>query len=221
MEKNKNWYSIIMSESKKKYFENLMKFLEEEYKKETIYPNKEDMWTAFQWTKYKDVKVVILGQDPYHGEGQAHGLSFSVQKDKKTPPSLRNIYKELADDQNVPIPNHGYLKKWADQGVFLLNTVLTVRKGEAGSHRGRGWEDLTDSVILSLNKKDKPIVFILWGAEAKKKRKLINENKHFILTSYHPSPLSAYRGFFGSKPFSKANKLLRDTGQEEIDWKLI
>ncbi|MDN6195560.1 MAG: uracil-DNA glycosylase [Atopostipes suicloacalis] len=210
-----------MGEAKgKESYKELKKFLKKEYSEQIVYPPKEDIWTAFKWTSYEDVKVVILGQDPYHGEGQAHGLSFSVKKDKKIPPSLRNIFKELADDLNVTPASHGYLKKWAEQGVFLLNTVLTVRAGEAGSHRGKGWEELTDSVIRSLNRKENSIIFILWGAEAKKKRKLINEEKHFIVESVHPSPLSAYRGFFKSKPFSKTNKLLIQSGQKEIHWQL-
>lgn len=218
--KEENWRSIIKSAGRRKSFQELEDFLKKEYQEKNIYPDKKDLWTAFEWTKYKDVKVVILGQDPYHGKNQAHGLSFSVKKGTKIPPSLANIYKELADDLKISIPKHGYLKEWAEQGVFLLNTVLTVEEGKAGSHRGKGWEALTDAVILSLNKKDLPIVFILWGAEAKKKQKLIDEERHFIIHSYHPSPLSAYRGFFGSKPFSKANELLRESGQKEIDWQL-
>lgn len=216
----KNWETIIKPETRKRYFEKLEFFLKEEYREETIYPKKEDLWNAFKWTSYKNVKVVILGQDPYHGKGQAHGLSFSVEKNIKIPPSLRNIYKELANDLNIPIANHGYLKKWAEQGVFLLNTVLTVRAGQAGSHRGKGWEKLTNHIISSLNQKENTVIFVLWGAEAKKKRKLIDEKKHYVLTSFHPSPLSAYRGFFGSSPFSKTNKLLIESGQKEIDWEI-
>lgn len=217
--KNK-WREILEPAVKTDSFKKLMKFLEKEYQEEIIYPKKEDIWTAFEWTDYEDVKVVILGQDPYHGKNQSHGLSFSVKPGVKIPPSLRNIYKELEDDIQVSTPNHGYLKEWAEQGVFLLNTVLTVRAGQAASHRGKGWEELTDLAISSLNQKDKPIVFILWGAEAKKKRALIDENKHFVLSSVHPSPLSAYRGFFGSKPFSKTNQLLAKSDQEKINWKL-
>ena len=196
------------------------KFLKKEYSNYTIFPEKDNIWTAFQWTDYEDVKVVILGQDPYHGEGQAHGLSFSVQPQVKIPPSLKNIYKELEDDLGIPPVSHGYLKSWAEQGVFLLNAVLTVREGQANSHRGKGWEELTDFAIASLNERKEPIVFILWGASARKKQALIDTTKHYILTSPHPSPLSAYRGFFGSKPFSKANELLIASGQEPIDWQL-
>lgn len=215
-----DWAPILEPVLKKESFKQLKIFLEKECQTHTIYPAKKDIWTAFQWTNYDKVKVVILGQDPYHGAGQAHGLSFSVQPDVKIPPSLRNIYKELENDLNIKSPNHGYLKEWAEQGVFLLNSVLTVREGEAGSHRGKGWEEVTDFAIAALNKKNTPVVFVLWGAEARKKRNLIDESRHFILTSAHPSPLSAYRGFFGSQPFSKINRLLLDTGQEEIDWEL-
>ncbi len=215
-----NWRKIIEEATAMDSYQKLRNFLKEEYKVHTIFPEKERIWTAFEWTDFKDVKVVILGQDPYHGVGQAHGLTFSVQPGTKIPPSLRNIYKELENDLGIPPVEHGYLKSWADQGVLLLNTVLTVRKGEAGSHRGKGWEELTDYVISSLNQKDKAIVFILWGAEARKKRLLINEEKHFVLTSAHPSPLSAYRGFFGSNPFTKTNKILKKTGQKEINWRL-
>lgn len=215
-----NWKTIIEPATKKESFQKLKEFLKTEYNEQTIYPNKENVWTAFEWTDYEDVKVVILGQDPYHGENQAHGLSFSVQPGIKIPPSLRNIYKELEDDLKIPKPNHGYLKEWAEEGVFLLNTVLTVRAGEAGSHRGKGWEELTDFVISSLNERENPIVFILWGAEARKKKVLIDQDKHFVHSSVHPSPLSAYRGFFGSKPFSKTNQLLVETGQKKIDWEL-
>lgn len=217
--KNK-WCEILRPAMETESFRKLKVFLKKEYEEELIYPKKEDLWTAFEWTDYEDVKVVILGQDPYHGKGQSHGLSFSVQPGIKIPPSLRNIYKELEEDLQISPANHGYLKEWAKQGVFLLNTVLTVRAGQAGSHRGKGWEELTDLAISSLNQKDKPIIFILWGAEAKKKRNLIDENKHFVLSSVHPSPLSAYRGFFGSKPFSKANQLLAQTGQKQINWTL-
>lgn len=215
-----SWQKIIEDATATEKYQDLRAFLKKEYKEYTIYPEMHDIWTAFQWTAYKDVKVVILGQDPYHGAGQAHGLSFSVQPGIKIPPSLRNIYKELEDDLGFPPVSHGYLKSWAEQGVFLLNAVLTVRSGEANSHRGKGWEEVTDFAIASLNERDEPIVFILWGAAAQKKSVLIDEEKHHILTSVHPSPLSAYRGFFGSKPFSKTNDLLIKTGQEPIDWQL-
>lgn len=215
-----NWQPIIEEATSTEKYNILREFLKNEYETQTIYPTMDNIWTAFQWTDYKDVKVVILGQDPYHGAGQAHGLSFSVQPTVKTPPSLVNIYKELENDLGIPPANHGYLKSWAEQGVFLLNAVLTVREGEAHSHRGKGWEQVTDFAIASLNQRDEPIIFILWGAAAKKKRALIDINKHHVLTSVHPSPLSSYRGFFGSKPFSKTNQLLMDSGQRPIDWEL-
>ena len=215
-----HWEPIINKAIQTPTYQSLRKFLKKEYTNYTIFPNKDNIWTAFQWTDYEDVKVVILGQDPYHGKGQAHGLSFSVQPQVKIPPSLKNIYKELEDDLGIPPVHHGYLKFWAEQGVFLLNAVLTVREGQANSHRGKGWEELTDFAIASLNEREEPIVFILWGAAARKKQTLIDTNKHFILTSPHPSPLSAHRGFFGSKPFSTTNELLIASGQTPIDWKL-
>ncbi len=215
-----SWQPIIEEATATDSYQNLRQFLKKEYSQYTIYPEMYDIWTAFQWTSYEDVKVVILGQDPYHGPGQAHGLSFSVQPGIKIPPSLRNIYKELEDDLGIPPVSHGYLKSWAEQGVFLLNSVLTVRSGEANSHRGKGWEEVTDFAIASLNNREEPIVFILWGAAARKKQALIDTDKHSIITSVHPSPLSAYRGFFGSKPFSKTNKILEDSNQEPIDWAL-
>lgn len=215
-----NWKPIIEEAASTPTYQKLREFLKEEYSTYTIFPTMENIWTAFQWTDYEDVKVVILGQDPYHGEGQAHGLSFSVQPQVKIPPSLRNIYKELEDDLGIPPVNHGYLKSWAEQGVFLLNAVLTVRSGEANSHRGKGWEELTDFAIASLNEREEPIVFILWGASARKKQALIDTDKHYVITSAHPSPLSAHRGFLGSKPFSKTNELLEASGQKPIDWQL-
>lgn len=215
-----HWQPIIKEATNTESYQQLREFLKKEYETKTIYPSMDNIWTAFQWTDYKDVKVVILGQDPYHGEGQAHGLSFSVQPGITPPPSLNNIYKELADDLGIEPVQHGFLKAWAEQGVFLLNAVLTVRKGQAHSHRGKGWEDVTDFAITSLNKREEPIVFILWGAAAQKKRILIDENKHAVLTAPHPSPLSAYRGFFGSKPFSQVNERLIASGQEPIDWQL-
>lgn len=215
-----NWQPIIEEAASTPTYQKLREFLKEEYSTYTIFPTMENIWTAFQWTDYEDVKVVILGQDPYHGEGQAHGLSFSVQPQVKIPPSLRNIYKELEDDLGISPVNHGYLKFWAEQGVFLLNAVLTVRSGEANSHRGKGWEELTDFAIASLNEREEPIVFILWGASARKKQALIDTDKHYVITSAHPSPLSAHRGFLGSKPFSKTNELLEAFGQEPIDWQL-
>jgi len=191
-----------------------------EYAEKTIYPAKENIWQAFELTPYEKVKVVILGQDPYHGPHQAHGLSFSVQPGVKVPPSLRNIYKELEDDLGIPPASHGYLKNWALQGVFLLNTVLTVRKGEANSHKGKGWEELTDHVIRALNEREDPMVFFLWGNASKQKRELINEEKHVVLTSAHPSPFSANRGFFGSHPFSKANQTLKKWDDLPVNWEL-
>lgn len=214
------WQPIIVETTNTASYQQLRQFLKSEYKNQTIYPLMDNIWTAFQWTDFDDVKVVILGQDPYHGPGQAHGLSFSVQPGIAIPPSLKNIYKELEADLGIEPVNHGFLKSWAQQGVFLLNSVLTVRAGQAHSHRDKGWENVTDFAIASLNKKEEPIVFILWGAAAQKKRVLIDEKKHYILTAPHPSPLSAYRGFFGSKPFSKTNELLMQSNQEPIDWSL-
>lgn len=215
-----DWLPYLEEATAKPSYQDLRQFLKKEYQFETVYPEMADIWTAFQWTPFSKVKVVILGQDPYHGPGQAHGLSFSVQPGIAIPPSLRNIYKELESDLGIKAPDHGYLKAWAEQGVLLLNSVLTVRTGRAHSHRGKGWEDLTDFMIESLNEADKPIVFILWGNAAKAKRPLINEDKHRVLTSVHPSPLSASRGFFGSRPFSKTNALLIESGQSPIDWRL-
>lgn len=215
-----NWQSILEEATATESYQKLSEFLKVEYQTKTIYPEMRDIWTAFQLTDYEDVKVVILGQDPYHGPSQAHGLSFSVQPGIKIPPSLRNIYKELADDLGHEAVQHGYLTSWAKEGVFLLNSVLTVREGQAHSHRGQGWEEMTDFVIKSLNNRKESIVFILWGGAAQKKRALINEEKHFVLTAPHPSPLSSYRGFFGSKPFSTTNTYLKSTGQEPVNWKL-
>ncbi|WP_079506196.1 uracil-DNA glycosylase [Mesobacillus jeotgali] len=214
------WAPLLAEEFEKAYYLNLREFLMEEYQNETVYPEKEDIFNALRYTDYEDVKVVILGQDPYHGPGQAHGLSFSVKPGVAIPPSLRNMFKELKEDLGCTIPNHGYLKKWADQGVLLLNTVLTVRKGEAHSHRGKGWEIFTDKVISLLNEREKPVIFILWGKPAQSKLKLIDENKHQIIQSVHPSPLSARRGFFGSRPFSRVNVMLREWESREIDWQI-
>ncbi len=214
------WSLLLEDEFGKPYCRELREFLKEEYAAATVYPEKDDIFNALRYTDYEDVKVVILGQDPYHGPGQAHGLSFSVKPGVKLPPSLRNIFKELEADLGCEIPDNGYLKKWADQGVLLLNTVLTVREGEANSHRGKGWEIFTDRVITLLNEREKPVIFILWGKPAQTKLKLIDESRHYIITSVHPSPLSARRGFFGSKPFSKANAILRERGEKEIDWQI-
>ena len=214
------WSEVVGEEFKKDYFQKLREFLIEEYRTKTIFPEYGDIFNALMYTGYDDVKVVIIGQDPYHGPGQAHGLSFSVKPGINTPPSLKNIFKELCSDLDIETPDHGYLVSWAEQGVLLLNTVLTVRQSEANSHSGRGWETFTDEVITQLNKREKPMVFILWGKPAQSKLSLIDTNKHKIITSAHPSPLSARRGFFGSKPFSKTNELLRQLGHVEIDWVL-
>ena len=215
-----DWQDLLAEEFDKDYYQNLRLFLVNEYKNNTIYPNMHDIFNALKFTAYKDVKVVILGQDPYHGPNQAYGLAFSVQKGVKTPPSLVNIYKELNDDLGCYIPNNGYLKSWADQGVLLLNTVLTVRAHEANSHRNMGWEIFTNRIISLLNERQEPIVFILWGSPAIAKKKLITNSNHYIITAPHPSPLSAYRGFFGSKPFSKTNDFLKSINIEPINWQV-
>ncbi len=215
-----NWQAYLTKAWEQPYGQELSQFLDLEYSNEIIYPPRSAIFTALDWTPFEKVKVVILGQDPYHGENQAHGLSFSVQPGNKVPPSLRNIYKELENDLGVTPVNHGYLKKWATEGVLLLNTVLTVRAGQANSHRGHGWEQLTDSLLEGLNQRKEPIVFILWGKPAQSKSSLIDQKKHFILNAPHPSPLSSYRGFFGSRPFSQANKLLIESGQRPVDWRL-
>lgn len=215
-----DWNGLLEDEFSKDYYLKLRQFLITEYKTRTIYPNMHDIFNALHYTPYKNVKVVILGQDPYHGPNQAHGLSFSVNIGTQPPPSLINIYKELHTDLNCYIPNNGYLKKWADQGVLLLNTVLTVRASEANSHKNKGWETFTDKIISLLNDKQDPIVFILWGNNAQSKESLISNPKHYIIKSVHPSPLSASRGFFGSKPFSKTNQFLMSTGKEPIDWQI-
>lgn len=215
-----DWLEAIGEEFKKDYYKNLYNFVKEEYSTHVIYPNADDIFNAFHFTPLSDVKVVILGQDPYHNVNQAHGLCFSVKPEVDIPPSLVNIYKELEDDLGCSIPNHGYLKKWADQGVLLLNTVLTVRAHQAASHQGKGWETFTDAVIQAVNEQDRPIVFILWGKPAQTKKKMLTNPKHLILEAPHPSPLSAYRGFFGSKPFSKTNEYLKENGIEPIDWQI-
>lgn len=215
-----DWQDLLGEEFQKEYYQNLRKFLIVEYRTKTIYPNMYNIFNALKLTPYKDVKVVILGQDPYHGENQAHGLAFSVNKDIKIPPSLLNIYKELNSDLGCYIPNNGFLESWAKQGVLLLNTVLTVRAHEANSHKNIGWEIFTDRIISLLNEKDEPIVFILWGNPSILKSKLITNKKHYIIKSPHPSPLSAFRGFFGSKPFSKANDFLTSINKTPIDWQI-
>lgn len=215
-----DWKELLQEEFTKDYYLSLRNFLITEYKTNTIYPDKYDIFNALHFTAYKDIKVVILGQDPYHGPGQAHGLSFSVNPGVRIPPSLLNIYKELNSDLGCFIPNNGYLKKWADQGVLLLNTSLTVRSGQANSHKNKGWEIFTDKIISLVNAKEDPVVFLLWGNNAIKKKELITNKKHLILTSVHPSPLSASRGFFGSKPFSKINEFLISIKKEPIDWQI-
>ena len=216
---NNSWDQLLEDEFNKPYFINLMKFLENEYQEKTIFPKQEDLFNAFKYTKYEDVKVVILGQDPYHEIGEAQGLSFSIPNDIMITPSLRNIFKELNSDLAIEIPKSGNLTKWANEGVLLLNTVLSVESGKAGSHQNKGWESFTDRIIEVLNKREKPIIFVLWGNFAKSKKKLIGNN-HIILEAAHPSPLSAYHGFFGCKHFSKINEILKNNNQKEIDWNL-
>ena len=215
-----DWLEPLSSEFRKEYYSQLYNFVKDEYSKTVVYPPAEDIFNAFHFTPLKDVKVLLLGQDPYHNEHQAHGLSFSVQPGQDIPPSLVNIYKELHDDLGCYIPNNGYLKKWADQGVLLLNTVLTVRAHQANSHQGHGWEQFTDAVIQAVNAQDRPIVYMLWGAPARRKKAMLTTPKHLILEAPHPSPLSAYRGFFGCKHFSKANEFLKASGLEPIDWQI-
>lgn len=215
-----DWDQLLASEWEKTYYQNLRKELIKEYKNYKVYPDMYDIFNALKSVSYEDCKVVILGQDPYHGKGQAHGYAFSVKKGVRTPPSLLNIYKEMHEDIGTYIPDNGYLKKWADQGVLLLNTSLTVRAGEPNSHEKLGWEILTDRIIKLLNDRQKPIVFILWGRNAQSKEPFITNPKHLIIKSPHPSPFSASRGFFGSKPFSRTNNFLKSTGQEPIDWQI-
>ena len=215
-----DWAEKISVEYKKPYYRELFNFVKEEYSKTVVYPPSEDIFNAMHLTPLSKVKCVILGQDPYHEPGQAHGLCFSVKPDIKIPPSLENIYKELHDDIGFTVPNHGYLEEWAKQGVLLLNTVLTVRAHKAFSHRGKGWEQFTDAIIRTVNEVDRPVVFLLWGKPAQEKKDLLNNPKHLILEAPHPSPLSAYRGFFGCKHFSKANEFLVQNGETPIDWTL-
>ena len=215
-----SWDDILKDEFEKEYYQKIRKFLVYEYNHYKIYPDMHDIFNALKMADYNDVKVVIIGQDPYHEEGQAHGLCFSVQKGIQTPPSLVNIYKELQSDLGCYIPNNGFLEKWAKQGVLLLNNVLTVRQGQANSHKTCGWETFTDRVIIELNKREKPIVFMFWGANARKKELLVTNPKHCILKAAHPSPLSAYNGFFGCKHFSKANAFLEKNGETPIDWQI-
>lgn len=214
------WDALLADEFKKDYYLQLRQFLISEYNSRTIYPPMNDIFNALRYTSYSDVKAVILGQDPYHGAGQAHGLCFSVKKGTPPPPSLQNIYKEINTELGLPIPNHGELTEWAKSGVLLMNTVLTVREGQANSHRGHGWEIFTDKVIELLNKREQPIVFLLWGGNARSKAKLITNPKHLILQCAHPSPLSAYNGFFGCGHFIKANEFLKSQGIEPINWRI-
>jgi uracil-DNA glycosylase len=215
-----DWQMQLKEEFHKDYYLNLQKKINEEYKNETVYPPKEDIFAAMDYTSFEETKVVIIGQDPYHGKDQAHGFSFSVLPGNRIPPSLRNIYKEIQMDLGIDPPNHGCLLPWARQGVLLLNDVLTVRAHNANSHRGLGWKEFTDAVLHALNQCERPIVFILWGKHAQKKGAGIDTGKHLVLTSSHPSPFSAHRGFFGSRPFSKTNRFLKDKGEEPINWRL-
>jgi len=215
-----DWNPVLRDEFDKAYWPRLMQFVAEERAAFDVYPPHDEVFAALHLTALADVKVIILGQDPYHGAGQAHGLCFSVREGVRTPPSLQNIHKELHADLDVPIPDHGNLEPWAHQGVLLLNTTLTVRAGEAASHQRRGWETFTDEVISAVNEKEDPVVFILWGASARKKRSIIHRHRHAVIESPHPSPLSAHKGFFGTKPFSRANAALVDAGRAPVDWTL-
>ncbi|MGX9757252.1 uracil-DNA glycosylase [Clostridioides difficile] len=215
-----DWDELLKEEFEKEYYLNLRKFLIDEYKTRQIFPNMHNMYEALKHTSYKDTKVLILGQDPYHGDNQAHGLAFSVQPQVKTPPSLLNMYKELKEDLGCFIPNNGYLMPWADQGVLLLNTALTVRAHEANSHKNKGWEIFTDRIISILSDREDPVIFVLWGSNARKKVELIDTSKHYILEAPHPSPLSASKGFFGCKHFSKINEILEKLGKEPINWQI-
>lgn len=214
------WDEFLQEEYKKDYFKNLMDFVKEEYKTKTIYPKQNEVFNAFRYTDYENLKVVILGQDPYHGPNQAEGLSFSVSNEVLKPPSLKNIFKELESDLGIPFPEHNSLKPWAKEGVLLLNAVLTVQEHTPTSHKDKGWETFTDNVIKIINEKKEPVVFILWGSYARNKKSLITNPIHCVIESPHPSPFSAYNGFFGSKPFSKTNEFLKSKGLKEIDWRV-
>ena len=213
------WDALLADQFEMEYYKALREFLKTEYRTRTIYPPMQEIWSALCETSYSDVKIVILGQDPYHGEGQAHGMCFSVRRGVEPPPSLKNIYKELESDLGIKPASHGCLEKWAKQGVLLLNTSLTVRAGAAASHRGKGWEILTDRIIELLNEREKPMVFMLWGRPAREKKTLITNKNHLVLESAHPSPLSAYNGFFGCRHFSKAKAFLNSHGSD-IDWSI-
>lgn len=214
------WDEILKEEFQKDYYLKLREFLKYEYSHYTVYPDMHNIFNSLKYADYNSLKAVIIGQDPYHEPNQAHGLAFSVIKGTPIPPSLQNIYKELNNDLGIPPAPHGELTYWAKQGVLLLNNALTVRRGQANSHRGKGWEQLTDAIIQKVNQKPQPIVYLLWGANAREKTKLINNPNHLILTAAHPSPLSAYNGFFGCKHFSKTNDFLKSKGVEEIDWEI-
>lgn len=215
-----DWDNILADEWEKPYYKKLRVFLKAEYGSHTVYPDMHDIFNALKYTSFADTRVVIIGQDPYHGVNQAHGLCFSVQKGVEPPPSLKNIYKELKEDIGMEIPSHGCLTSWAKQGVLLLNTVLTVREASPNSHKGMGWESFTDRVISELDRKQTPVVFLLWGANARKKAEIIRNPIHKKLITVHPSPLSAYGGFFGCRHFSLANRILEESGQPTIDWRL-
>ena len=215
-----DWRKVLADEFEKDYFQKLLAFVNKERETKTIYPPESDVFYAFKHTPYEEVKVFLLGQDPYHGKGQAHGLAFSVKPGVTQPPSLKNMLREMADDIGGKLPNNGCLIPWAEQGLLLLNAVLTVEAGKANSHKGKGWEKFTDAVIEKVNEKSDPVVFVLWGGYARKKVKLIDESRHTIIESAHPSPLSAHSGFFGSRPYSKINQALKAHGEEEIDWQL-
>ena len=215
-----DWLEAVSGEFKKPYYRELYQFVKEEYSKGPVYPPADDIFNAFHFTPLSRVKVLLLGQDPYHNVNQAHGLSFSVSVSQKIPPSLQNIYKELQDDLGCKIPNNGYLKKWADQGVLLLNTVLTVRAHQANSHQGKGWEQFTDAIIEAVNAQDRPIVYLLWGRPAQRKSPMLTNPKHLVLKAAHPSPLSAHNGFFGCRHFSQANAFLEEHGVEPVDWQI-
>lgn len=212
------WDEILAPEFKKDYYLKLREFLKQEYSHYTVYPDMNNIFNSLKYADYDNIKVVIIGQDPYHEPDQAHGLAFSVLKGNPVPPSLKNIYKEIETDLGIAPPNHGELTYWARQGVLLLNNALTVRRGQANSHRGKGWERFTDAVISKVNEKDSPVVYLLWGANAREKTRLINNPKHLILTAAHPSPLSAFNGFFGCRHFSRCNNFLRENGVEPVDW---
>lgn len=215
-----DWQKALENEFRQEYYKKLYEKVKEEYNTRQIFPPSKDIFNALHYTPLNEVKVVILGQDPYHGDGQAHGLCFSVQPGIDAPPSLVNIYKELQDDLGCYIPNNGYLVKWANQGVLMLNTVLTVRAHDANSHRGIGWEQFTDAIIRRLDEEDRPIVFLLWGSPAQKKKVMLHNPNHLVLEAPHPSPLSAYRGFFGCKHFSKTNEFLEKNNLAPIDWQI-